>query len=78
MQIIICMDVKVSLPIHYTCHTTHFVTSFRRMFYAYHQAVKDHHTNVMLSLFSIPKMCHKTFENWFINKKINKKKCKCF
>ena len=31
-----------------------FVTSFRRMFYVYHQAMKHHHTNIILSLFSIP------------------------
>ena len=34
--------------------TTAFVASFRRMFYAYHQAIKPHHTNIILSLFSIP------------------------
>ena len=33
---------------------TLFVTSFRRMFYAYHQAMKHNHTNIILSSFSIP------------------------
>ena len=27
-----------------------FVTSFRRRFYAYHRAMKHHHTNIILSL----------------------------
>ena len=30
------------------------VTSFRQTFYAYHQAMKHHHTNIILSLFRIP------------------------
>ena len=34
--------------------TTPFVTSFRMMFYAYHQAMKHHHINIILPLFSIP------------------------
>ena len=33
---------------------TPFATSFRRKFYAYYHAMKHHHINVILSLFSIP------------------------
>ena len=51
--------------------TTPLATSFRKMFYVYRHAVKHHHTNIIVSLLSIPfvlKLCHKKFENWFINK----------
>ena len=34
--------------------TSAFATSFRRTFYAYHQAMKRHYTNIIISLFSIP------------------------
>ena len=38
---------------HFMCQSTPLMTSFRRMFYAYHHAMKHHHTNIILSLFSI-------------------------
>ena len=31
-----------------------FVQSLRSMFYAYHQAMKHHYTDIILSLFGIP------------------------
>ena len=33
---------------------TPYVTSFRRKFFAHHHTVKHPHTNIILSLFSIP------------------------
>ena len=44
------------------------MTSFRRMLYTYHQAMKHHHTNIILSF--CPKVCHKNFENRFTNKQL--------
>ena len=49
---------------------TPLVASFISMFYAYHHVMNCPHANIFITIFSTnfqvcPKMCHKSFENWF-------------
>ena len=54
-------------------HPTPYAISFRMRFFAYHNAMRHFHTDIILSLFSIPKMCRKHFENRFTNKNLASK-----
>ena len=74
-KVLLTAKLIISIPVFiWGWRTTPLSTSFRRMFFVYHHAMKHYHTNIIntVSLFSIPfdLKLPQTIENRFINKKL--------